>query len=51
MTPEQKADILEILDSAKDITVATVREDGYALDVSLYRTAPYSAMSDCAGSP
>ena len=29
MTPEQKANILDILDSAKDITVATVREDGY----------------------
>lgn len=29
MTPKQKADILNILDSAKDLTVATVREDGY----------------------
>ncbi len=29
MTPQQKADILEILDGAKDLTVATVREDGY----------------------
>jgi PPOX class probable F420-dependent enzyme len=29
MTPEQKTNILEILDRALDITVATVREDGY----------------------
>lgn len=29
MIPEQKIDILEILDGAKDMTVATVREDGY----------------------
>lgn len=29
MTPEQKADILAILDGAHDTTVATVREDGY----------------------
>lgn len=29
MTPEQKADVLDILDSAQDLTIATVREDGY----------------------
>lgn len=29
MTPEQKTEILAILDDAHDITVATVREDGY----------------------
>ena len=29
MTPEQKAEIPEILDGAKDITVATIRQDGY----------------------
>lgn len=29
MTPEQKAQILEILDGARDLTLATVREDGY----------------------
>ena len=29
MTPKQKEGILQILDSAKDMTVATVREDGY----------------------
>lgn len=29
MTPEQKAAVLDVLDQAKDITVATVREDGY----------------------
>lgn len=29
MTPQQKKDILEILDRARDMTVATVREDGY----------------------
>lgn len=29
MTPEQQAAILEILDGTDDLTVATVREDGY----------------------
>ena len=29
MTPEQTNDILEILDDALDMTVATIREDGY----------------------
>ena len=28
MTPDQKADILEILDGAADMTIATMREDG-----------------------
>ena len=29
MTPEQRANILEILDGAWDMTVATLRDDGY----------------------
>ena len=29
MTPKQQADIFGILDGAQDITIATVREDGY----------------------
>lgn len=29
MTPEQRADILDILDGAQDMTLATVRADGY----------------------
>lgn len=29
MTPEQEAAVLEVLDSARDMTVATVRSDGY----------------------
>jgi len=29
MTPEQKSSILEILEGARDMTVATLREDGY----------------------
>lgn len=29
MTPDQQSDILEILDGTLDMTIATVREDGY----------------------
>lgn len=29
MTPEQKTDVLEILTGARDVNLATVREDGY----------------------
>jgi general stress protein 26 len=29
VTPAQKSNVLEILDAAKDLTIATVREDGY----------------------
>ena len=29
MTPEQRASILDILDGARDMTVATLRDDGY----------------------
>jgi PPOX class probable F420-dependent enzyme len=29
MTPDQKAAVLEVLDLGKDVTVATLREDGY----------------------
>ena len=29
MTPEQTNDVLEILDGAQDMTIATVRDDGY----------------------
>lgn len=29
MTPEQKSSLLEILEGARDMTVATLREDGY----------------------
>lgn len=42
MTPEQKSRVLEILDSAQDMTVATVREDGYpqATTVSFVHDGP-----------
>lgn len=29
MTPEQQSNILEILDQGRDLTVATIRQDGY----------------------
>lgn len=42
MTPEQESRVLEILDGAQDMTVATVREDGYpqATTVSFVHDGP-----------
>ena len=42
MTPDQEANILEILDGAQDMTVATLRADGYpqATTVSFVHVGP-----------
>ena len=48
MMPEQKAEILEILDGAKDITVATMRQDGYPQANSRSMTAKFPQISDYA---